>query len=399
MWPCAAARPLLPHVGSPSGGVAAAGVCDRVAAVWGPVPLRRATAAGAGAARSSWSCAGAGAAAGAAVLVARRRGVHRRQRASALAAGAAVEAAPAAADVDARLKDGKVSAAQLGKKVRRPPTYKTETPNPGDLCRIHYIARLEDGTLFDSSRARGEPFDFILGTGQVIDGWEALIETMAVGERSVLTVPYEYGYGEEGVPPIVPPRTNLTFDVELIDIGRPKKPGEDEEFEEAEAATAAAKATAEAGEAAEDEAFWNKDPDREWGSGAGYTWEATGSGAEICVSVPMGLDTEVKDIKVDVKTNRAYCSIKGKVLFDGDIFAGVDTGDTHWDLERQGSRIKLLIYFVKLDKNLRWKNFLKNEVDEPVKMEGAVKVDVDVVKASSSKGSKGSGGIVDADVA
>ncbi|CAE8646448.1 unnamed protein product, partial [Polarella glacialis] len=71
-----------------------------------------------------------------------------------------------------------------------------EMPKEGDLVRIHYIGRLEDSTIFDNSRARGNPFEFHLGEGEVIDGWDMLIGTMSLGERAELVIPPEYAYGE-----------------------------------------------------------------------------------------------------------------------------------------------------------------------------------------------------------
>ena len=88
----------------------------------------------------------------------------------------------------------------------------------GDSLTVHYTGMLEDGTKFDSSVDRGTPFNFILGRGQVIEGWEKGMEGMKVGEKRKLTIQPEYAYGERGVPGVIPPNATLIFEVELLEI-------------------------------------------------------------------------------------------------------------------------------------------------------------------------------------
>ena len=88
----------------------------------------------------------------------------------------------------------------------------------GDNLTVHYTGMLEDGTKFDSSVDRGTPFNFILGIGQVIEGWEKGMEGMKVGEKRKLTIQPEYAYGERGVPGVIPPNATLIFEVELLEI-------------------------------------------------------------------------------------------------------------------------------------------------------------------------------------
>ncbi|KAF0745084.1 hypothetical protein Ae201684_000656 [Aphanomyces euteiches] len=91
-------------------------------------------------------------------------------------------------------------------------------PEPGDTLVVHYDGYLTDGKLFDSSRARGKPFEFIIGSGLVIKGWDEGMLNMSKGERSRLYIPAVKGYGASGAPPVIPPNADLIFDVELLDI-------------------------------------------------------------------------------------------------------------------------------------------------------------------------------------
>jgi peptidylprolyl isomerase len=88
----------------------------------------------------------------------------------------------------------------------------------GSRVQVHYTGRLEDGTQFDTSRDRGQPFEFTLGAGRVIQGWDEGIAGMREGGQRTLIIPSELGYGEAGFPPVIPANATLIFDVELIDV-------------------------------------------------------------------------------------------------------------------------------------------------------------------------------------
>lgn len=91
-------------------------------------------------------------------------------------------------------------------------------PQQGDELKMHYVGSLEDGTVFDSSRAKGRPFTFRIGLGMVIRGWDEGVMGMSLGEKAVLKITSDYGYGSAGAGGVIPPNADLTFEVELLAI-------------------------------------------------------------------------------------------------------------------------------------------------------------------------------------
>ncbi len=92
------------------------------------------------------------------------------------------------------------------------------TPKSGNTVQVHYTGWLPDGTKFDSSVDRGRPFEFRLGVGQVIAGWDQGVAQLKVGDKARLTISPELGYGPRGAGGVIPPNATLIFEVELLAI-------------------------------------------------------------------------------------------------------------------------------------------------------------------------------------
>jgi peptidylprolyl isomerase len=88
----------------------------------------------------------------------------------------------------------------------------------GALCLVHYTGRLTDGTKFDSSLDKGRPFQFVLGTGRVIKGWDQGVIGMKEGGKRNLWVPSHLAYGERQIGSIIPPHSDLQFEIELLEV-------------------------------------------------------------------------------------------------------------------------------------------------------------------------------------
>lgn len=106
------------------------------------------------------------------------------------------------------------------------------TPRVGEEVTVHYVGTLAAdtqfktaGTQFDSSRERRKPLVFVIGVGAVIKGWDEGIMEMSLGEVATLRISSDYGYGEKGMPPVIPPNAELSFEVELLGIGKERAAG------------------------------------------------------------------------------------------------------------------------------------------------------------------------------
>ena len=96
-----------------------------------------------------------------------------------------------------------------------------DSAETGMSVSVHYTGKLEDGTVFDSSIPRGQPFTFTLGVGQVIKGWDLGVEGMKLGEKRSLVIPPHLGYGIRGAGATIPPNATLIFDIELLEVTMP----------------------------------------------------------------------------------------------------------------------------------------------------------------------------------
>ncbi|HEY8246042.1 MAG TPA: FKBP-type peptidyl-prolyl cis-trans isomerase [Hyphomicrobium sp.] len=146
----------------------------------------------------------------------------RRGAVAALALFALSAAIACAAVTPTRAQEGKTMTTTSGLTIADTKVGTGAEARPGNSCVMHYTGWLYEGgakgTKFDSSLDRGEPFEFPLGAGRVIKGWDEGVAGMKVGGKRTLIIPPQLGYGARGAGGVIPPNATLMFDVELLDV-------------------------------------------------------------------------------------------------------------------------------------------------------------------------------------
>src|SRR5256885_6198487 len=143
---------------------------------------------------------------------------------TACAAVAATVSTPLAVQMASAQTAGKPMTTASGLQIIDSKVGTGAAPKTGQTCVMHYTGWLyengQKGKKFDSSVDRGEPFEFPIGAGRVIKGWDEGVATMKVGGKRTLVIPPELGYGARGAGGVIPPNATLIFDVELINVKR-----------------------------------------------------------------------------------------------------------------------------------------------------------------------------------
>jgi len=204
-----------------------------------------------------------------------------------------------------------------------PPVY----PIFGDECVTHFVGTLPDGTVFNDTMKRDQPFKFTLGAEHVLEGFDEGVATMRQGERALLTLEPLVAYGSLGARDEkgwqVPPDTIVTFDVRLLEVikadaSRPKK-------------------AAVAGFGREDVGHG--------GEAVNYRWER--KGAEVLVTVPVEEDVQCKDITHIFREKEMSLSVRGRTLLEGVPGCDLEPDESYWELGQADGRKAVLIHLQK----------------------------------------------------
>jgi len=218
-------------------------------------------------------------------------------------------------------------------------------PPTGSNVKAHYTGTLEDGTKFDSSRDRGAPFTFQIGQGAVIKGWDEGFASMRVGERAVLKIRSDYGYGDSGSPPKIPGGATLLFDVELLGFEPKQKEAWEMSLDEKKAFASKLKAKGTKfftrGKFSEAVAQYDRAASFVDPSGG---MESSPDSLEESENEPEASDPEAKALYVSSMGNAAMCRMKLKQWSDAIEAAGkvlkVDDSNVKALFRRGSARIR-----------------------------------------------------------
>ncbi|CAE7227603.1 FKBP65 [Symbiodinium sp. KB8] len=226
----------------------------------------------------------------------------------------------------------------LVKNIISPAPAFSRRPQLGDEVTVHFIGSLEDGTVFDDTRARHEPYTFRVGLGFVIGGWDKGIPTMMKGERSLFLMDSSVAYGAQGAGWKIPPNATVRFDIELLGWEEIDDMGPDDVEPEWEAPLVGRDDVGEGGK----------------GPNGKYTWER--NGLEVVVKAQIPDDTVPKDIKAEFFPKRIFVSVKGETLLTGTPGLDLDWEECYWDMSREEeiqddpqAKLWLLIHLHKKD--------------------------------------------------
>lgn len=217
-------------------------------------------------------------------------------------------------------------------------------PILGDECVAHFVGTLPDGTIFNDTYKRDQPFQFSLGAEQVLEGFDEGVATMCKGERAVFTLEPEMAYGSFGARDEkawqVPPDTPVTFDIELIDV-----------IKAAEQLEGQGETTAR-GYGREDVGPGGK------AANGKCTWER--KGIEVLVTALVGHDVTSKNIKYRFGEKSVYIAVKDNVLLDGIPGCDLNFEECYWELETNSAGQKVLLVHLQKKGSLtaRWPDSL-----------------------------------------
>ncbi|CAK9025757.1 Peptidyl-prolyl cis-trans isomerase FKBP65 (PPIase FKBP65) (70 kDa peptidyl-prolyl isomerase) (FK506-binding protein 65) (AtFKBP65) (Immunophilin FKBP65) (Peptidyl-prolyl isomerase ROF2) (Protein ROTAMASE FKBP 2) (Rotamase) [Durusdinium trenchii] len=224
-------------------------------------------------------------------------------------------------------------------------------PQLGDEVTVHFVGSLEDGSVFDDTRARHEPYTFRVGLGFVIGGWDKGIPTMMKGERSLFTMDSSVAYGANGAGYKIPPNATVRFDIELLGWEEIDDMGPDDVEPEWEAPLVGRNDVGEGG----------KDP---FGQ---YSWVR--NGLEVIVKLQLPDDTRPKDVAAEFFPQRVSVAVKGSPVLSGTPAIDLDWEECYWDINREEeiqddpqAKLWLLIHLHKKDaEKVRWPDHLLEE--------------------------------------